>query len=175
MRISLVALVTAGVTLCLAMVAGARAAELAAPGLRVGWAATDITPAKPVPLVGFFSKRISSGVRDPLTATVLAVESVGPSGEVAEQAIMVSCDLILIRRSTQQRLAKILKERLPDFDSDKLFLNATHTHQGPLQKTGTFKKAFDPTPEERARGVMTGDEYGKFLVERIAEAVTRGG
>jgi len=173
MRTTRAALVVAGVAICLTMVASVRADEPGTPGLRVGWAATDITPPKPVPLVGFFSKRISSGVRDPLTATVLALESVGPGGQLAEQAIMVSCDLIMIRKSTQDRLKKTIKDRLPDFDSDKLFLNATHTHQGPLQETGVFGANLETTPEEQAQGVMTGDEYGRFLVERLAEAVVK--
>ena len=58
--------------------AGAPAGAAEAAGLRVGWARTEITPQQPVPLIGFFSKRISAGVQDPLTATALALESVGP-------------------------------------------------------------------------------------------------
>ncbi|MHC4527814.1 MAG: hypothetical protein ACYS29_08050, partial [Planctomycetota bacterium] len=40
--------------------------------LYVGWASADITPRRPVALVGQMSKRISQSVLDPLTATVLA-------------------------------------------------------------------------------------------------------
>ncbi|MBL7223264.1 MAG: hypothetical protein ISS72_05405 [Candidatus Brocadiae bacterium] len=167
------ALVKAGVTLCVVMVTSATAGQAGAAGLRVGWATTNITPDKPVLMPGFHGKRISGGVRDPLTATVLALESIGPGGDVAEQAIMVSCDLIAINRSTQDSVKEIIKDRLPGFDSDKLFLNATHTHQGALAQSGVFKGVFRLTPAERARGVMTGDEYGKFLVGRVAEAVVK--
>jgi len=141
--------------------------------LRVGWAKTDITPDKPVALVGFGTKRISQGVKDRITATVLALESVKPNGEVADQAIMVSCDLISIRKSTQQAVRKLLKERLGDFNSEKVLLNATHTHQGPQQQSGTAKGVFALTPEEKANGWMTGDDYGKFLAERLAEAAVK--
>ncbi|HUT32032.1 MAG TPA: hypothetical protein VNE39_01015 [Planctomycetota bacterium] len=167
------ALGMAGVILCVMMATIASAGDVGTPGLRIGWAATDITPAKPVAIVGFFQKRVSAGVRDPLTATALALEGIGPNGAVAEQAIMVSCDLLAIHRVTQEGVKKILKERLPDFDSDKLFLNATHTHQGPLQQSGVFGSTHDVTAEEQARGVMTGDEYGKFLIERLAEAAAK--
>jgi hypothetical protein len=139
--------------------------------LRVGWARTDITPDKPVALVGFLERRISQGVKDRIMATVLALESVKPNGEVADQAIVVSCDLISIRKSTQEAVRKLLKERLGDFDSDKVLLNATHTHQGPQQQSGGAKGKYALTAEEKAQGWMTGDDYRKFLAERVVQAV----
>ena len=175
-RTSTLLLAMAGVALCSMVVRGARAGEAKTPGLRVGWASTDITPERPVSIVGFRGKRISNGVRDPLTATVLAMESVGPEGKVTEQAIMVSCDVIWIRKATQDAVQKLVKQRLPDFDSDKLFLNATHTHQGSMQESATWKNSkykFDLTPKELAQGVMTGDEYGKLLVERHSSSYRR--
>ncbi|MBN2137486.1 MAG: hypothetical protein JW720_06745 [Sedimentisphaerales bacterium] len=138
--------------------------------LLVGWARTDITPDKPVALVGFFRRRISEGVKDRLTATALALESKDPGGKAVEQAIMISCDLISIRKSTNEAVRKLLKARLDDFDSDKLLLNATHTHQAPQQQSGTAKGAFALAAEEKAKGWMTGDDYGKYLAERLAQA-----
>ena len=173
MRATQVSLMMVSAALCSLVISGARADEAKTSELRVGWASTDITPERPVTLVGFHAKRISSGVRDPLTATVLAMESVGPEGNVTEQLIMVSCDVIWIRKVTQDAVKKLVEKRLPDFDSDKMFLNATHTHQGPMQESGTFKNKFDLTPKEKAQGVMTGDEYGKLLVERVAEAAMK--
>ena len=55
--------------------------------LFVGWAVADITPEKPVALVGQLHKRISEAVQDPLNATVLAIETRGRDGR-REQAIM---------------------------------------------------------------------------------------
>ena len=98
----------------------------AAQPLLVGWATTDITPPKPVALIGQLHKRISTGVRDPLTATVLSLET---RGSAPEQAILVSCDVLFIQRQIQQRLQERIRTQLPDFDSRKLFLNATHTPQ----------------------------------------------
>ena len=48
--------------------------------LYVGWGQVDITPTRPVALVGQMHKRISKGVLDSLTATVLAIETVGENG-----------------------------------------------------------------------------------------------
>lgn len=47
----------------------------------------DLTPAKPVLIAGQFHARISEGVMDPITATVLVIESVRRS----ESHQAVSC------------------------------------------------------------------------------------
>jgi len=146
------------------------AAELfaAAPArpILVGWATADITPPQPVNLVGQMSKRISQSVRDPLTATVLALETKGDDGG-KEQAIMVSCDLAGIWHETQESLRELVKPKLADFDVDKLFMNATHTHTAPgtEEKFGTrYDVSGDP-------GVMTVTQYRPIFLERVAAAV----
>lgn len=135
--------------------------------LRIGWARVDITPDKPVALVGQLHKRISERVRDPLTATALALETRGENGR-CEQAIMVSCDVIYTRKAIQEKLRQIVKRRLPDFDVEKLFLNATHTHTAPGFIDGAFKGRYDVSKDE---GVMKASEYAGFFVERVAKAV----
>jgi hypothetical protein len=135
--------------------------------LYVGWASADITPQQPVALVGQMSKRISKSVLDPLTATVLALETRGEKGE-PEQAIMVSCDVVYIRKPIQERLRVLVKHKLPDFDTDKLFMNATHTHTAPGFIDGAFYGLYDVSQDE---GVMKASEYASFFLERISEAV----
>jgi hypothetical protein len=134
--------------------------------LLVGWAAADITPPKPVALVGQMHKRISQGVLDPLTATVLALET-RDDGGAKEQAIMISCDLGYIKRATQDRLKEMVGARLDDFDADKLFLNATHTHTGPQQVDNAFHGLYDVSKDE---GVMKASEYIEVFLERVAGA-----
>jgi hypothetical protein len=135
--------------------------------LYVGWAQADITPQKPVALIGQLHKRISSGVRDPLTATALALET-KTAGRSIEQAIMVSCDVLYIRKAVQKRLRELLKSRIPDFEPDKLFLNATHTHTAPGFIDGTFRGLYDVSKDQ---GVMKASEYADYFVQRVAEAV----
>lgn len=135
--------------------------------LYVGWASADITPQRPVALVGQLRKRISKSVLDPLTATVLALETRGPNG-TSEQAIMISCDVLFIRKSIQERLRKLIGPKLPDFDVDKLFMNATHTHTAPGFIDGAFKGLYDVSQDE---GIMKASEYASFFLERVAEAV----
>jgi hypothetical protein len=135
--------------------------------LFVGWAAADITPEKPVALVGQLHKRISVAVQDPLTATVLAIETRGENGR-KEQAIMVSCDLLFIRAQTQKKLQGVIAQKLPGFDASKLFLNATHSHTSPGLVDNEFFELYDISNDI---GVMKPSEFETFFIEKVSEAV----
>jgi hypothetical protein len=131
--------------------------------LFIGGATTCITPDQPVALSGQMHTRIARSVESPVTATALALES-REGDHIREQAIMVSCDLVAIRRGILERVRERVGDRLADFDVEKLFLSATHTHTAPVTEEGRYE-----IPE----GVMRPDEYVAFLVERLAEvAVT---
>lgn len=153
--------------LCIvSIVAPIRPAEAKPDGrLHIGWAQVDITPDKPVALVGQMHKRISKGVKDPLTATALALETRNDDGSI-EQAIMVSCDVITIRKAVTDRLKKTIESRIPDFDSEKILLNANHTHTGP----GFIDGAYDVYDVSKDKGVMKASEYADFFLERVAKA-----
>ena len=131
------------------------AAEAAARGgeapLLAGWATADITPPRSVALVGQLHRRISTGVRDPLTATALALETRHEDGR-REQAIMVSCDVIGSLIAIQRRLQERAAASLPDFTAAKLFMNATHTHTAPGFIDSTFKGRYD-THDLARRGI----------------------
>lgn len=137
--------------------------------LSIGWASVDITPEKPVALVGQLNKRISQGVLDPLTATALALESQDIYGR-REQAILISCDVCMIQKAIQERIRECVRTLLPDFNAEKLFLNATHTHTGPGFIDSTFKGLYDVSNDP---GVMKASEYGDFFIERIANAAAQ--
>lgn len=133
--------------------------------LYVGWASVDITPDKPVNLVGQMTKRISKSVLDPLTATALALETRGENG-AKEQAIMISYDLVWTRREIQQRLQKLVRPLIPDFDVSKLFLNATHTHTAPGVLDDAFYGLYDVSKD---KGVMKASQYADLLLERLCK------
>lgn len=137
--------------------------------LYVGWAVADITPEKPVALVGQLHKRISESVQDPLNATVLALETKGENG-MKEQAIMVSCDLLFIRAQTQKKLQQEIKSILPDFDASKLFLNATHSHTSPGMIDDEFFGLYDISKD---KGVMKPSEFEAFFLGKVTDAVVR--
>lgn len=129
--------------------------------LYVGWSTKSITPDKPVALLGQFHTRISREIMDPVTCTALAIETRDGS-KSTETAIMVSCDLAVIRGGLADEVKGLLKKDLPAFDLNKLVLNATHTHTGPALTTGRYE-----IPDD----VMQPSEYVKFAAEQIAGAV----
>lgn len=137
--------------------------------LYAGWSVADITPEKPVALVGQLHKRISISVQDHLNATVLAIETRGDDGR-KEQAIMVSCDLLFIRAQTQKKLQNEISKKLPDFDASKLFLNATHSHTSPGLIDDEFFGLYDISKDE---GVMKPSEFEFFFIEKVTDAAVK--
>jgi hypothetical protein len=132
--------------------------------LRFGAATADITPDQPVALDGQRSVRISRQHATPISATALALES-RDGDRVLDQAILVSCDLVAIREGIVELVRDAVRPRLPDFDPNKLFLSATHTHTAPVTQEGRYA-----LPDE---GVMTPTAYVEFMVGRIADAVVQ--
>ncbi len=146
---------------CLATFCFALATPVDAAELTIGTAHTSITPDKPVALSGQFHTRVAKEVESPVTASVIALES-RDGDKVLDQAIMISCDLVVIREDIESRLQKMVKAKLPDFDSQKLFINATHTHTAPVMVEGKYV-----IPKE---GVIQPAEYVNFLLEQLTDA-----
>jgi hypothetical protein len=144
--------------------------------LRIGWATADITPDQPVVLTGFSSARVSTGVTDPITATVLILESAA-GGKV----VMISVDLISISHDLRDRVREKVSQSLPEIDSSKIVLNATHTHCAPEHRTSPdmaekLAKLGIEVPLAWSRwgidlGAMSPLDYVEFAASRIAEAV----
>ena len=131
--------------------------------LAVGWATASITPDTPVQLSGQFHERISTGVRDPVTATALALEASDDPGSTG-QAIIVSCDLVQVPRELHDQVRAAVGPRMPGFDPTRIFLAATHTHTAPNLIDNEWYPPARP-------GVMGGAEYQRFLVPRLAGIV----
>lgn len=141
-----------------------------APGLlHVGWATVDITPSARVVLDGSGYKRVTNEIEDPVTATVLALET-RDGDRVIEQAILISFDLVRMTKEVHEGLQREAAKRLDDFDSTKLFCSATHTHCGPsisYEKTGPGQ-LYDISEEP---DVMTPQQYILLLYERVGAAI----
>ncbi len=145
------------------LAAALTATALPAAELWIGGATTSITPDKSVPLDGHRGLRMSNKVESPVTATVLALES--REGEkVLDQAILVSCDLVAIRDGIIEKIREKVKPRLPDFDVNKLVVNATHTHNAPVTVEGRYT-----LPE--SGDFMKPSEFVEFFAEKVAGAV----
>jgi len=151
-------------TACLLTSVLSFAIESVASELLVGAASVSITPSQPVALSGQVHTRIARDVESPVTATALALET-RRGDKVLDQAIVVSCDLVAIREGVQKQFRQRVKASLPEFDVNKLFLCATHTHTAPVTREGVYV-----IPKE---GVIQPVEYVEFLIKRLEDAVVR--
>lgn len=142
--------------------------------VKIGWESTEITPDQPFILAGQFHARIAEGVLDPLTATVLVIES-----EISdEKAILISCDLVAIDDGVRENrpdhsFLQILKTKIcdiiPEISEDDIVVNATHTHTAP--RTGISNDWKNQYGVDMGDDIMTELEFSEYASDKITEAV----
>ena len=130
--------------------------------LLIGKATVSITPELPVALSGQMHTRIAKTIESEVIASAIALES-RKGDQSVDQAIMVSCDLVAIRKGILEMVRERVEKRLPGFDVKKIFLNATHTHTAPVLAPNKYT-----IPKE---GVTQPEDYRVFLADRIAGIV----
>ncbi len=94
--------------------------------LTAGAATRDISPNKPTALYGYpHVERISTGVHDPLLATVIVLRN------CSETLVLASLDILMLdppfARELRRDTAKVA--RCPEAN---VFISCTHTHSGPV-------------------------------------------
>ncbi|HUT36289.1 MAG TPA: hypothetical protein VNE39_22565 [Planctomycetota bacterium] len=170
-----VVVLAVGLVACV-VAAGEPAPPPRAGRLSIGWAAADITPPEPVALCGQFQIRVSRRVNDPLSATALAIEARDENG-VLDQAVLVSTDVVALRRRDLERVRELVKPRAPDLDPAKILIGATHTHTAPVlvdaREEGYHPHDIMPTFVYRVpeKGVMQPRDYAELFAARVADAV----
>ncbi len=133
---------------------------MTANAIRIGWATGDVTPAGTCTLCGQFHLRISAGVRDPVTATALALET----ADGREQALILSVDTLWIGDYVRRGFDREWAQRVPEVAPDRVLISATHTHTAPTQVSW-----FAHEEEAAEAGVLTPREYSDYLVGRLVE------
>lgn len=126
----------------------------------IGWASRDVTPDGKVALRGQFHVRIAEEINDSLSTTALALENESQT----DQAIIISLDAVHVDDAVTGGVRQKLQAKLPYFDPDKLFISVTHTHTAPRQGGGILGSS------PKLEGVMSGDDYSDWLIEKISEA-----
>ncbi|HBE41075.1 MAG TPA: hypothetical protein DDW27_07710 [Bacteroidales bacterium] len=140
--------------------------------LRIGWAAADISPERPVLVAGQFHARVMENILDPITVTALALEY--GTGSLSEKVILISCDIVSISDGTRDgspdnlrdNVRKLLKSSMPELNSEQILLNATHTHTAPLVSSAPDSRSVYGVELD----VMSPAECQKYIAERIAGA-----
>jgi hypothetical protein len=131
--------------------------------LKIGWASRNVSTDKPVNIPGQFHMRISKGVSDPLFINTLILDD----GD--DLVIFLSADLVTIRSRLLDEVRAAIAERNPEIPTEKLIMNATHTHSGASHyrdSTTAISKMPDVDIE-----IASGDEYRQFLVAQCADAI----
>ncbi|NLE68462.1 MAG: hypothetical protein GX608_13675 [Lentisphaerae bacterium] len=123
----------------------------------IGWSSKDASSPRPVNLPGQFHMRISKGILDPITVNALVI------GDGSDTAIFVSVDTCIILAPLLEKARAKISAASPEIPVKKMLLNSTHIHSGPGYWGGN-KALADSS-------VMTDEEYGELLTDRIAEAV----
>jgi hypothetical protein len=144
----------------------------AAAALRLGWSQADLTPPEPVSLIGQLHARVSEGVRDPVTATALALEGAAADGSPT-RLVLVSCDLVGIPDSLRDGIRRRVAARLPELPAMAIVFNATHTHTGPDVRLDRDAGAIIPLNPPVALPVMPAQTTHELLADRVAEAVVQ--
>ncbi len=141
--------------------------------IKIGWAQTSITADRPLLMIGQMYHRVSEYVRDPITATALALDN----GET--QAVFVSVDMT----EYPTHIKELLKEKLSaitDLKFESISISATHTHNASdfcsdfmrEDNAQVFGSDILP-PVHIGDDVLLGSEAQDFLVERLASVITR--
>lgn len=141
--------------------------------IKIGWAQTDITPDRPVVMIGQMYQRVSEYVRDPITATALVLEN----GEA--QAVFVSLDMTEVPLHAMEPLkARLSGVRGLRFEN--ISFGVTHTHNSSdffadfmrLDNESVFGTEILPELE-LPEDILDGTEAQAYLVDKLADLITR--
>ena len=111
--------------------------------LKLGTAATDITPRLDDPLAGYYYDRTADGVHDNLFVKAMVLD------DGMTQLVLVVCDLGQVEKETVEKVYQLIQEKLT-IPPEQIIISATHTHTGP----------------------KCTDEYLKLLPYKITDCVT---
>jgi hypothetical protein len=152
-----------GLTLSLTLLcAGSACAQ---SGWRAGAAAVDITPDQPIWLAGFASRtKPSEGVLQRIHAKALVIED-----ETGARTVLVTSDLLgFVKDVSDPIAARVLRDyKIP---RERLALNASHTHSGPVIST-MLRPAYPFGPEYETVIKRYTDRLEDQVVQVIGTAI----
>lgn len=139
-------------------------AILPAAGFRAGVARVDITPRDPIWMSGYASRnRPSEAVVQPLWARALAIDSGGAGGRL----VIVTTDLIGLPVEVADDVSARAQREF-GIRRDRLLLNSSHTHTGPVVWPG-LATMFTLPPGEESKLV----DYASRLVDDLVSAIAK--
>lgn len=141
--------------------------------LNIGWGQINITPDRPVHIIGQMYQRISQYIHDPITATVLVLEN------RKEQVVFVSADMTEVPSHALDAVRRNLAV-YEDLDFSKVSFHVTHSHNSTefhndflrADNENVFGKDILPgidIPDD----IFENDEAHAFIIEKLTELIGR--
>jgi hypothetical protein len=154
------------IVFAVAVMPGAAAPQAQPEPLQAGLAEIEITPPVPYRLDGYFSERLSTGIKDPLKAKALVLQQGGT------KTALVVCDLIGLPRSLTDdvRAAAAARTGIP---AANIAVTATHTHTGPLFAGERARVFSEQAVAKQGSDPLAAVKYPDMLRERLIEVVAK--
>ncbi len=155
----------AAIVLAATMVTWDAAAQQAqeAP-LQVGLAEIEITPPVGYRMDGYFTERLSTGVKDPLKAKALVFQ------QGNTKTALAVCDLIGVPQSltTEVRALAAARTGIPIAD---IAITATHTHTGPLFSGERARVFSEQAAAKYGSDPLASVKYPEMLRDRLVDVI----
>lgn len=127
---------------------------------KAGFAEADITPDnKKAELSGQYYQRISEGIHSRIKTVAFVFESDD------NVSAMISLDVVSIPEFFYEKIRRSVSEKIPAIKTNRIILNATHTHSAPC-----FKSLRNWWPIDK--NVITEEEFTNFVETKILDAVS---
>lgn len=129
--------------------------------MHLGVAERDITPPLPVALDGQMYLRIAKEIETPLMANILILEN-SEEGRTKDLVVFVSLDLVSIPDELRAEVRRKVLLKVPDIQSEKIILSATHTHTAAVVRSDLYI-----IPD----GVTSVEETIQFISDQISDGI----
>jgi hypothetical protein len=140
-------------------------AGFADAGWKAGVSQTVITPTEALWMAGYGGRTApAEGAHHDLRIRALALED-----EKGHRGVLVATDTLGITKPIYEDVCRLVKDRC-GLNRDQIVLNATHTHSGPVLKSGLYD-TYPLTPEHIAAIEKYSTKLTGQLVDLIAAAI----
>jgi neutral ceramidase len=156
---------TAAIAFSMAMVTwGAGAQPSREAPLQAGLAEIEITPPVGYRMDGYFTERLSTGLKDPLKAKALVFQ------QASTKTALVVCDLIGLPQSLSSEVRALAAART-GIPAANIAITATHTHTGPLFSGERARVFSEQAAAKFGTDPLASVKYPEMLRDRLVEVI----
>ena len=136
----------------------------AATPLQAGLAEIEITPPLGYRMDGYFTERLSTGVKDPLKAKALVLR------QANTKIALVVCDVIGVPQSLTADVRRLAAART-GIPLENIAITGTHTHTGPLFAGERARIFSEQAAKKHGTDPLAAARYPETLRDRVVDAI----